>query len=76
MRRHVYMQFEMLAAQLPSAAFVVRLKRSFSREHFVTVLCVVASLDCFADPLDSFLRELVSCVCEFCECFVNQCESE
>tara|TARA_B110000259_G_scaffold77458_1_gene90814 strand:+ start:357 stop:782 length:426 start_codon:yes stop_codon:yes gene_type:complete len=57
MRRHVYMQFEMLATQLPSAAFVVRLKRSFSREHFVSA---------WSKPLAGAVCEELSQMTAFC----------
>jgi ribonuclease P protein component len=36
MRRQVYAQFGQSAAQLPRAAFVVRLKRSYSRDDFIS----------------------------------------
>ena len=57
MRRQVYAQFGLLAAQLPNAAFVVRLKRSFSREQFVSA---------WSKPLADCVRAELAHMTAFC----------
>lgn len=57
MRRHIYAQFGLQAAQLPEAAFVVRLKRSFSREQFISA---------WSKPLADAVRAELAHMAAFC----------
>lgn len=57
MRRHIYAQFGMQAAHLPDAAFVVRLKRSFSREQFISA---------WSKPLAEAVRAELADMAAFC----------
>ena len=57
MRRQIYAQFGLQAAQLPQAAFVVRLKRSFSREQFISA---------WSKPLAAAVRSELAHMAAFC----------
>ena len=57
MRRQIYAQFGLQAAQLPEAAFVVLLKRSFSREQFISA---------WSKPLAEAVRSELAHMAAFC----------